>query len=320
MTQRIERFLKIWLKELNALKIWLKELNALKMWLKELNTLKIWLKELTTFLKIVLKELNPFENIGHRIELFWKYDSQNWTRLSNMTDFFFSTWLIEIEPFFSTWLKEIEPICSVTWRIFFFFKIYDSNKWIIFGKHDSKNWTLFEYDSQNWFFFFEKWPIELNLFNEPFFNMTQRIELLQWLKDFNFWKKLTQRIELFSWIWRKEVDLFFDSEFYPLLNATQRFEPIFQTWLKELNPFLVWLKEFCFFSKFFLTQRFFLERMTQRIEPDFFKYDSKKWTFLWLEEFDFFYSIWIKELSLFSNLTQKNWTSFMNMTQRVCFV
>ena len=42
------------------------------------------------------------------------------------------------------------------------------------------------------------------------------------------------------------------------------------------------------------------------MNPIFFKYDSKNWTFLWLEEFDLFYSIWIKELSLFSNLTQRS--------------
>ena len=124
--------------------------------------------------------------------------------LSNMTDFFFSTWLIEIEPFFSTWLKEIEPICSVTWRIFYFFKIYDSNKGILFWKTWLKElnplrvwltelifffwkmthrietfwWTFFQYDSKNWTFTMtqrfqflkkvdaENWTI--------FLNMTQR--------------------------------------------------------------------------------------------------------------------------------------------------
>ena len=156
-----------------------------------------------------------------------------------MTDLFFSTWLIEIEPFFSTWPKEIGPICSVNWRIFYFFQIYDSNKWILFGKHDSKNWNLVEYDSKNWTFFFEKWPIELDLFYEPFFNMTQRIELLQWLKDFNFWKSWRRELNFFLEDDAKKWTFFLDSEFYPLLNATQRFEPIFQTWLKELNPFLV---------------------------------------------------------------------------------
>ena len=114
------------------------------------------------------------------------------------------------------------------------------------------------------------------------------------------------------------MDLFLDSEFYPLFSATQRFEPIFQTWLKELNPLLCdsknfylifWLKEYIFFGKCDSKKwtRFF-SNMTQRIEPF---YDSRNLTFSIQFE--------SKNWAFFSNLTQKNWTSFMNLTPRVCF-
>ena len=181
-----------------------------------------------------------FENITHRIELFLKKDdSQNCTLLFNMTQ--------------RNWTHFLRK------EYFYFFKIYDSNKLILFGKHDSKNWTLLSM-TQRIEPFLEKEAIELKLFYELFFqydsqkcifffNMTQRIDFFTMIqriqslkkkvdaKNWRFFLNMTQRIQLFSWIWRKEFNFFHEydaknwtfffwlKEFYPFLNATQRMQP-----------------------------------------------------------------------------------------------
>ena len=174
-----------------------------------------------------------FENITHRIELFLKKDdSQNCTLLFNMTQ--------------RNWTHFLRK------EYFYFFKIYDSNKLILFGKHDSKNWTLFEYDSKNWtlfrkrshrietllWTFFSIWLTEMHFFfqydskNWFFYNDSKNsiFEKKSWRKELKifleydaknstFFMNMTQRIQLFSWIWRKELNLFF---------LTQRILPIFE--------------------------------------------------------------------------------------------
>ena len=148
MTQRIEPFCLVWLKELNPfVKVRLKELNFFflsrnmtqriePLFLSRNTTQRIepsfqqmtqrfW----TFFQKVRLKELNL---------IFWKkkHDSKNWTLIfSNMTQwleplfcfkynskelkFFQKKYMTQrIEPFFSTWLKEL--------NLFFFWPIYDS--------------------------------------------------------------------------------------------------------------------------------------------------------------------------------------------------
>ena len=64
---------------------------------------------------------------------------------------------------------------------------------------------------------------------------------------------------------------------------------IFLKWVKELNPFWIWLKELTFFSK--------------RI---------------WLKELNFSFWIWrTQRIELFLNMTRKNWTSVLSMIQRI---
>ena len=149
------------------------------------NFSKLWLTELNFW--VWLKELNLFENITHRTELFFRdskelnsfffeYDSKNWT-------------------FF--WFN------SKNWTLFYLTK-YNSENWICFYMtqrieffhYDSQNWTsfFFEKDSQNWtLFFFWIRLAELNLFS---LNMTKELD--------SYFLNMTQGIEpLISWIWRK---------------------------------------------------------------------------------------------------------------------
>ena len=156
---------------------------------------------------------------------------------------------------------------------------------------------------------------ELSLFYEPLLNkswiflfLTQRIELFfflsttQWIEPIFY---VTQKIEIFGWKSQKmKLFIFFENS-----------KLIFFTWLEELNPpFSTWLRELFFFefdSKFFLMDsknrtpffqydstnrtlfKMWLFSMIQRIEPLFWKNNSKNWT-------------WLKDLnSLFSNLIQR---------------
>ena len=136
---------------------------------------------------------------------------------------------------------------------------------------------------------------------------------------------------------------------------TQRIEPFFLTWLKDLTFFsdsqtwtfffLMWLEELDFF--FGLKVHFFFKKkkVTQRIELFFSQNVSKNWTslsyelfFSWLKELNSFFfqydsknwflfndakswtPFWIcpKELNLFFfEYDSKNWPCFLNMTQRI---
>ena len=83
-------------------------------------------------------------------------------------------------------------------------------------------------------------------------------------------------------------------------------------WLKEFHPSFQHDSQSWIFL-FNMTHRNWtlLFNITQRIEPTFFEYDSKIWTFLCKE-------IWLKELNLGSEKKpQKNGTLFFNMTQRI---
>ena len=143
VTQRIEPFFCIWLKELNLLlKIWLTDLNLFflhdsknwtlcKLRLKELNLFWIW-----------LKELNLTFSMTQRIELFFEI----WLKELNLL---FQQMAQRIETFL--WLKESN-----------FFQKYDSKNWFFFFQHDSmilfnttrriELFLFFEYDSKNWTF------------------------------------------------------------------------------------------------------------------------------------------------------------------------
>ena len=123
MTHRIELFL-IRLTELNPFSLNMtKELDSYFLNMKQgIEPFNFW---------IWLKELN-FLHMTQRMELFFEYDSKNWTifLLRNMIH-----WK---EPFFQTWLKELNPSVQ-----------HDSKNWILHSaQHDSQYWTLlFNIDS-----------------------------------------------------------------------------------------------------------------------------------------------------------------------------
>ena len=128
------------------------------------------------------------------IELFFEYDSKNWTLFKNTTQrielFFFRKKKTQNWIFWEKWLKELNLFFNTTQRIDPFLLVYDAN-----------NWTLFQYDSKNWI-----WLKGLNLFfcfnlteRIVFFHMTQRIEpfLKNDLKNWTFFS-----------VWLKELNPF----------------------------------------------------------------------------------------------------------------
>ena len=164
----------------------------------------IWLEELNLFFWIWLEELNSSSYLTQRNRtLFFfekktqKYDSKNWTPFLNTTQknwiffhmilriepFFFSNMTLRIELFFFTTkkTKRIENFFQKERLKECFFE-HNSKNWTLLKKDDSKNRTLFSYNSKIWFFHCLK---ELNAF-------------WIWLNGLN----------LFS-TWLKELDLFY---------------------------------------------------------------------------------------------------------------
>ena len=197
--QRIELFL-VWLQELNFFQydsrnwtlflwiwpknwtlfswIWRKELNPLFLEYDAINWTVKFLKydaknwtfffskkydsKKWTFVKIWLKELNLFFSMTQRIELFFWYDSKNWT-LSDKTR--------RIELFFC-WIRLNKlNLLLLTQKIE---KNFQCDTKSFFHKHDSKHLT--------------------------FFNMTHRMEpfFSIWLKELNSFQNITERTEPFS--------------------------------------------------------------------------------------------------------------------------
>ena len=196
----------------------------------------------------------------NKLIVFGKCEFKNWTFLKKKkgsNKLHSSMWLKEFDllyttkrmKLFSVWRKELSPFFIMTRRIEHPFWIclnelnpfVDDSKTFSKKKKTFKNWTFrkmwlkglnfSEYDSKNWTFLF--WiDTELRMI---VFNMTQSIQS----SFFN----LTQRIEYDSKHWT----LFF--------NMSQRIEPSFPLWLKELNFFWTWITE------------------------TFLNYNSKNWTF-----------------------------------------
>ena len=187
MTQRIEYFLKRWLKELNTFckddsKNWI---FFEKMTQRIEYFLKRWLKELNTFWKDDSKNWI----------LFWKYDSKNWTIFEKKKTH--KNWNLLFIMTQRNWTH----FFSVTQRIFFILKMSDSkNKFDFFLKKNIK-----ELNFSTWLeelnFFSSIWLKELIFDNDSkncFFNMTQRIE--PFLHDSTNWT-------FFRTVWIKGVNL-----------------------------------------------------------------------------------------------------------------
>ena len=210
-----------------------------------------------------------------------KYDTKNWAFFQYDSKMFFNM-TRRIEPFFFTWLKDFSQKPQRIWLV------YDLNLKYFSEKNDSKNWSLFHYDSQKWIFFEVRIrPTELNFFENDFFR--------HWTFFFEYdsknWNSLIRLrgFNFFSVIWLKVLNFFL----YDSLNWTFSRNMI---WLIELNLFMNlfsrWLKEL----------------------KSFFQYDAKNWTFL-------VFQCDSKNWNLFSQNVSKNLTSlsyelFFNRTQR----
>ena len=231
MTQRIELFLKMWLKELRFFFIMTQRIDFCR------HESQNW----TLFLR--LTEFNLSLNMTHRIELSFQYDSQTWTFFFNMTHrlelflfqydsqnwtFSFSIWPTELMPHFE---YEFNPFSMCL-----------------------KEFNLFS------------WLKEFNLL----FHMTQRIEPFFQkydLQELNLLRNMTQRIGRFL-VWLKELNFFF---WIRLKKKITDFEPFFSTWLKELIHLVKYdRKNWTGFSKFDSKNwTFFEDYVTQRIKPFF---------------------------------------------------
>ena len=245
----------------------------------------------------------------------FQYDSKNWTFLTWFTELILTVWLREFNFWIkkSYWRKELK-LTSWIWRkelnltSWIWRKELKLSSWIWRQELNLISWIwrkelnllFLEYDSKNCFFLliclkdlnFLFWLKEL-----IFLNMTQRIEFLKYdSKELNllfFWN-VTQKnwIFFFSDYDSKELNLF-------LWNMTlKRIELFITIWLNALNHFFCFeydSKNWTFVS---ITQGFFFEyfvfftkklthriepflNMTYRIEPFFWKYESKIWTSFW---------------------------------------
>ena len=213
MTQRIEPFF-----EWQKMEFFWKTLRNELFWtlLEELNPFYYVFKNSTPFFKKKTPRIDPFFNttqrfcslnmtqiffvlnMTQRTELFFRYDTKDWTYSLNAAQFnLFSMWFKkffckndselftlfkkmtqELNFFWKTMIHGIEPFLLI-WL----------TEWNPSFEYDSKNWTLFKILLK-----------ELN----PFQHMTRRIEhffnrtFSIWLKGFNF----------FNMFWR--VEPFFD--------------------------------------------------------------------------------------------------------------
>ena len=153
-------------------------------------------------------------------------------------------------------------------------------------------------------------------------NMTQKIEFLRLTQKIDFFmierseccfqRKLTQSIEpsFFQDNSQNWNSVQYDSTL--LKNITQRIEPFWKIWRKELIFFSIWLKTMnllfnmtqkneyelitelnSFFGQ--MSQR--IENMSHRIFSSSEKYDSQNWTFFWHDS--------------------PNWILLFNMTHRI---
>ena len=241
MTQRIELFVIISLKELNFFFLmWLEELNPFYIWLKELNFFLNLTQRIEPFLWIWLKELNHFLNVTLRIE-----------------PLFFLIWLKELNTFF-IWFRELN---------FFFLKNIDSKNWTFFFNMTQK----IEYDSKDWIFFW------FNMTHRIFFqkNVSKNCTLFfsVWLRQLNpLFEHVSMTWTLFDATQRIEPFFFeYDSQNWTLcfLNMIHRIEP-FVSW--------IWFTELNFFEN--MTHRIELETFLKLLkELKLFWYDSKNWNF-----------------------------------------
>ena len=258
-------------------------------------------QRIESFFKILLKELNPFQNMTRRIE-------------------HFSMELFQYDPnflYFPNMIWRVEPTF-----------LNDLQIWL-FWKNESNIWTLFEHDSKNWSFF------HLIQIIEPYFKIGSKNWIFKAILSIEFFenKKNTEKIERIDWtllgyhskdwtfllkIWLKE--LFF------LLNLTQRIVP-FLFMIQILGPFSHDSKNWTFF--FYVTQilDFFFENFWfKEMDPFFFRTQSfftKKKITHRIELFvnpthriDIFFVNTIHRIDPFFNTTHRI-EHFLNTTHRI---
>ena len=243
---------------------------------------------------------------------------------------------LRIDPFLQIWFT---PRIQAFWTF-----SYDSKNctvsWIWLQEldlfqNDSKNWTFsskwlknfvlwiwlridfFDYDSQKGIVLFT-----LTLTIEPFskYDPKDWTFLIDWL----IWSK-----GLFFLWWVTESNTFLNTKELNLLLFLRR---------KELNHFFFWRLNWTLFRSKELNILFEYDsqnwtlfwNVTQRIEPDFQKIDSKNWSLFTrrLKELNplhkmtqriepFFLKVWPSTIEPFEKYDSKDWTLLFNMTQRI---
>ena len=201
-------------------------------------------------LKILLKELNPFQHMTRRIEHFSTEDSKNWTFFSielfqydrKRLNFFNMFW--RVEPFFWYDLKNglfgkmsqiFEPFLNMTQRIEFL--SYDSNNWALFWKLAHRI-EFFEVILSIEFFFSKKRTLkELKELN-PSWKSLKGLNFFCWKYESKNWTFLS--------IWLKELlqPFFFMIQILGPFSHDSKNWTFFFTWIKYLNFFEnFWFKE-----------------------------------------------------------------------------
>ena len=338
MTQRMEPFFWIWLRELNFLInktitqrnepffISLTELNPFSLNMtKELDSFFLNLTQrIGPFFQIWLQEMNFFQNMTHRIEPFFlnlthrielflvEYDSTNWTLFLLTQRLVFFQCDTKSFFFLQTWLWAFNP-----------FEKFDSRIRLFLKKTMTHRMEPF----------FSIWLKELN----PFQNIAQRTEPLSTYdsKNWTLFQNITHRIEPFSTCDSKNWT-FFSKELFQYDSKDEIFQYVLKSWtlfcfdlknwqflekwVKYLNPFWKWLKELNFFHMIQIIEPYFEKRLT---ELNFLKLLSELSFFFEknqrIERIEPFLDITQRiELFFVEHMTQRTWTFFfLNLTQRI---
>ena len=253
--------------------------------LREWNSFKIF------FLKWLI-ELNLFLNLfkmTQRVEVFFQYDSKNWT-------------LCFSQNVSKNWIFFFKK-CSKNWTSLSFELLFYMTQWIELFSIWLEELSLFKYDSKSWTFFFWIWLKNLNLR----LSMTQRSDpFWTWLKEVNFFEHYSENRTLFLRR-RKELNLFSKSDsknwnLFSKYDAKNWNFFFFEYDSKNWTFFLIWLKEMKSEKRLKeLNLFFFLIWLTELNLFFFHLYDSKNWTLCQKKNTQkieiFFVDKWLTELN-----------------------
>ena len=268
MTQRIENFFSIWLKELFLLFFsWFKYLDLFH--INELNLLFHVTQILELFWKFLIQRNGPFffkaqsffikKKKPHRIE-FWNptHRIDIFCELNRLISWI---WRKELNRLISwIWRKDLNPFSNISLKELNSFLKRWLNEFNSFWKCASKNLTLFLIRLK-----------ELNFF----MNMTQRFFRKKlWLKE----SKFSLNLELNFFFFKKKNH----SKYWFFKNMTHRIATFrnydSQNWIFECDSknWTFWKYDSQNWTFFFVTQK--------NWTLFFFEYDSKNWTCFWMTQ------------------------------------